>query len=119
MHLNVDLSVAGNDLPEVDMLSCFWSAPQGNAVATFARLLPFWSAPNSKQQAECQTAPAQTRMAALLESLLQKEVEAIKAVEWLKHDGVSDNCKPEIKWISWGLVSIVLRALRNVIVERM
>ncbi|XP_070972441.1 codanin-1 [Oncorhynchus clarkii lewisi] len=79
------------------MLSCFWSAPQGNAVATFARLLPFWSAPNSKQQAECQTAPAQTRMAALLESLLQKEVEAIKAVEWLKHDGDSDSlawCKP-------------------------
>ena len=54
-----------------------------------------------------------------MESLLQKEVEAIKAVEWLKHDGVSDNCKPEIKWISWCLVSIVLRALRNVIVERM
>ncbi|XP_071221517.1 codanin-1 [Salvelinus alpinus] len=79
------------------MLSYFWSAPQGNAVATFARLLPFWSAPNSKQQAECQTAPAQTRMAALLESLLQKEVEAIKAVEWLKHDGDSDSlawCKP-------------------------
>ncbi|XP_029585453.1 codanin-1 [Salmo trutta] len=36
-------------------------------------------------------------MAALLESLLQKEVETIKAVEWLKHDGDSDSlawCKP-------------------------
>uniref|UniRef100_A0A674EYM6 Codanin 1 n=1 Tax=Salmo trutta TaxID=8032 RepID=A0A674EYM6_SALTR len=35
-------------------------------------------------------------MAALLESLLQKEVETIKAVEWLKHDGVSDNANPRL-----------------------